>query len=120
LPTGLKALQPVASTGGLDRRGASGNRDGGCDARHHRQMSCKAGLSPTSTEHPRHRQTPKRGRTRVCNEAIQALRLHVERTCAWEDQFKRLRLRFERMQPRHDGIKLMASTLSNLRAFCDI
>jgi hypothetical protein len=55
---------------------------------------------------------------RFFNAAIHALRMHVERTCAWEDTFKRLLLRFERIQQRHYGMKLMAYTLINLRAFC--
>jgi len=37
---------------------------------------------------------------------------------AWEDKFKRLLLRFERIQQRHYGMKLMVYTLINLRAFC--
>jgi transposase len=52
------------------------------------------------------------------NAAIHALRMRVERTFAWEDKFKRLLLRFERIQQRHYGMKLMAYTLINLRAFC--
>jgi hypothetical protein len=46
------------------------------------------------------------------------LRMRVERTFAWEDKFKRLLLRFERIQQRHYGMKLLAYTLINLRAFC--
>jgi hypothetical protein len=42
----------------------------------------------------------------------------VERTFAWEDKFKRLLLRFERIQQRHYGMKLLAYTLINLREFC--
>ena len=47
-----------------------------------------------------------------------ALRERVGRTFAWEDKFKRLLLRFEYIQQRHYGIKLMAYTLINLRRFC--
>src|SRR5438132_4671840 len=36
-----------------------------------------------------------------------ALRMRVERTFAWEDKFKRLLLRFERIQQRHYGMKLL-------------
>ena len=43
----------------------------------------------------------------------------VERTFAWEDKFKRLLLRFEHIQQRHYGMKLMAYTLINLRRFCN-
>ena len=48
---------------------------------------------------------------------IYALRTRVDRTFAWEDKFKRLLLRFEHMQQRHVGMKLLAYTLINLREF---
>jgi transposase len=54
----------------------------------------------------------------IVDAAIRTLRAQVERTFAWEDTFKRLLLRFERIQQRHYGMKLMAYTLINLRAFC--
>jgi hypothetical protein len=75
-------------------------------------------LIPNIKENPRNRKDTKRGRKRLFNEAIHALRRRVERTFAWEDKFKRLLLRFERIQQRHYGLKLMAYTLINLRAFC--
>jgi transposase len=71
-------------------------------------------------ENPRNRKRPKRGRKRWFNAAIHALRMRVERTFAWEDKFKRLLLRFERIQQRHYGMKLLAYTLINLRAFCGV
>src|SRR5205807_5635671 len=84
---------------------------------HNRTCMFNAGLIPNIKENPRNRKTPKRGRTRRFNEAIHALRMRVERTFAWEDTFKRLLLRFERIQQRHYGMKLMAYTLINLRGF---
>jgi hypothetical protein len=120
LPQGLQALKQVAKEVGVDLRGAYVNLDGGFDSRHNRKMIFNAGMIPNIKENPRHRKTPKRGRKRFFNEAIHALRMHVERTFAWEDQFKRLLLRFERIQHRHYGMKLMAYTLINLRAFCGI
>jgi hypothetical protein len=52
---------------------------------------------------------------------MHALRIRVERTFAWEDKFKRLLLRFEHIQQRHYyGMKVMAYTLINLRAFCGV
>jgi hypothetical protein len=53
-------------------------------------------------------------------EAIHALGMRVEWTCAWEDKFKRLLLRVERIQQRHYGMKVMAYTLINVRVFCGI
>ena len=64
--------------------------------------------------------TTKRGRKRLFNAAVHTLRMRVVRTCAWEDKFKRLLLRFERIQHRHYGMKLLAYTLINLRAFCGV
>jgi hypothetical protein len=120
LPQGLKALKQVAKAVGVDLRGAYINLDGGFDSRHNRKMIFNAGMIPNIIENPRHRKTPKRGRKRFFNEAIHALRMHVERTFAWEDKFKRLLLRFERIQQRHYGMKLIAYTLINLREFCGI
>ena len=117
LPQGLKALKQVAKEVRVDLRGAYVNLDGGFDSRHNRKMIFNAGMIPNIKENPRHRKTTKRGRKRFFNEAIHALRMHVERTFAWEDKFKRLLLRFERMQQRHYGMKLMAYTLINLREF---
>jgi hypothetical protein len=44
--------------------------------------------------------------------------MRVEWTLAWEDKCKRLLLRLERIQQWHYGMKVRASTLSNLRKFC--
>jgi hypothetical protein len=118
LPEGLKALKQVAKEVGLDLRGAYLNLDGGFDSLANRKCIFNAGLIPNIPENPRNRKRPKRGRKRRFNAALHALRLCVERTFAWEDKFKRLLLRFERLQQRHYGMKLMAYTLINLRAFC--
>jgi hypothetical protein len=120
LPQGLHALKQVAKEVGVDLRGAYLNLDGGFDSRHNRKCIFNAGLIPNIPENPRNRQHPKRGRKRLFNAAIHALRMRVERTFAWEDKFKRLLLRFERIQQRHYGMKLMAYTLINLRGFCGV
>ena len=118
LPQSLKALKQVAKEVGLDLRGALLNLDGGFDSTHNRKMIFNAGLIPNIPENLRNRKRPKRGRKRLFNAAIHALRLRVERTFAWEDKFKRLLLRFERLQQWHYGMKVLAYTLINLRAFC--
>src|SRR5712691_4045754 len=113
LPQGLKALKQVAKQVGLELRDAYLHLDGGFDSAHNRKCIFNAGLIPNITENPRNRKTTKRGRKRFFNEAMHALRMHVERTFAWEDKFKRLLLRFERIQQRHYGMKLLAYTLIN-------
>jgi hypothetical protein len=118
LPEGLQALKKVAKEVGLALRGAYLNLDGGFDSARNRKCIFNAGLIPNLPENPRNRKRTKRGRKRLFNAAIHALRMRVERTFAWEDKFKRLLLRFELIQHRHYGMKLLAYTLINLRAFC--
>src|ERR671922_1563522 len=103
LPQGLNALKQVAKEVGLDLKGAYLNLDGGFDSARNRKCIFHAGLIPNIKENPRNRKTTKRGRKRLFNEAIHALRMRVERTFAWEDKCKRLLLRFERIQQRHYG-----------------
>jgi transposase len=118
LPDGLNALKRVAKTIGLDLRGAYLNLDVGFDSTHNRQCIFNTGMIPNIQENPRNRKRTKRGRKRFFNAAIHALRTRVDRTFAWEGKFKRLLLRFEHMQPRHFGMKLIAYTLINVREFC--
>ena len=120
LPQGLNALKQVAKEVGLDLEGAYLNLDGGFDSTRNRKCIFNAGLIPNIPENPRNRKRPKRGRKRLFNAAIHAFRLRVERTFAWEDKFKRLLLRFERLQQRHYAMKVLAYTLINLRAFCGV
>jgi transposase len=118
LPQGLKALQQVAKQVGADLRGASLNLDGGYDSARNRQGIFNAGLIPNITENPRKRKTTKRGRTRLFDAAIHALRMRGERTFAWEHKCKQVLLRFERIQQRHYGMKLLTYTIIHLREFC--
>src|SRR6266581_1713826 len=118
LPEGLKALKRVAKRTDLVLEGAYLNLDGGFDSKANRKAIFNAGLIPNIQENPRNRKTTKRGRKRWFNAVIHALRERVERTFAWEDKFKRLLLRFEYIQQRHYGMKLLAYTLINVRRFC--
>src|SRR5262245_58028161 len=118
LPDGLKALKKVAQAVNLDLRGSEVNLDAGFDSTYNRQCMFNAGMIPNITEHPRNRKRTKRGRKRFFNEAIHALRARVDRTFAWEDKFQRLLLRFEYIQRRPYGMKLLAYTLINVREFC--
>jgi hypothetical protein len=118
LPKGLKALKRVAKTVGLDLGGAYLNLDAGFDSTHNRKCIFNTGMIPNITKNLRNRKRTKRGRKRLFNAAIHALRTRVDQTYAWEDTFKRLLLRFEHLQQRHFGMKLMAYTLINVREFC--
>jgi Transposase DDE domain len=118
LRAGLKGLKRMAKCAGLALGGAYHNLDGGFDSQANRKAIFNAGMIPNIKENPRNRKRPKRGRKRWFNAAMHALRERVERTFAWEDKCKRLLLRFEPIQQRHYGMKLMAYTLINVRRFC--
>ena len=44
----------------------------------------------------------------------------IERVFAWEDKFRRLLLRFERISDVHYAFKTLAYTMINLRHYCQI
>lgn len=70
-------------------------------------------------ENTRNRKQNKRGRKRLYDDVIFQERFFtVERVFAWEDKFKRLLLRFEKISLHHSGMKLIAYTMINLRHFC--
>ena len=61
----------------------------------------------------------KRGRKQRFDEAIFEERFRtIERVFAWEDKFRRLLLRFERISQMHYALKTLAYTMINLRQYC--
>jgi hypothetical protein len=86
-PEGLQALKEVAKEVGRDLRGAYVKLDGDFDSAHNRQCMFHAGMLPNIPENPRNRQGTKRVRKRLFNAVIQALRMRVERTFAWDDKY---------------------------------
>lgn len=118
LPQGLKDLCRIARAAGLRLKGAVLNLDAGFDSAHNRKTIFNHGMTPNINENPRNRKTPKPGRKRFFDKTLYALRFTIERVFAWEDKFKRVVLRYETIQQRHLGFKLIAFTLVNLREFC--
>jgi transposase len=93
--------------------------DSAYDSFANRKKIFNAGMIPNIKENPRNRKKTKRGRKRTYNAEIFEERFRtVERVFAWEDKFKRLLLRFERISFHHFGLKLLAYTMINLRHFC--
>ena len=59
------------------------------------------------------------GRKPLINPDIFAERLQtIERVFAWEDKFRRLLIRFDRLSKLHYAFKTLAYTMINLRHFC--
>lgn len=93
--------------------------DGVYDCRANRKAIFNRGMIPNIKENLRGRKTPKPGRKRFFVTAIFKERFRtIERVFGWEDKFKRLLLRFERISELHYALKSIAYAMINLRHFC--
>ena len=73
----------------------------------------------TSSRIPETGQSTKRGRKPFFDVAIFKERFNtIERVFGWEDKFRRLLLRFERLSELHYAFKSLAYAMINLRHFC--
>ena len=118
LPESLRYLSSMSRNIGFSLKGSIINLDGGFDSKKNRKAVFNRGMVPNVPENKRNRKKPKPGPKRMFDAAAHELRLVVERKFAWEDKFKRLLLRFERIQSRHLSFRMIAYALINLRRFC--
>ncbi|CAE6844374.1 hypothetical protein R75461_07174 [Paraburkholderia nemoris] len=99
--------------------GAIVSLDGVYDCRANRKAIFNRGMTPNINPNPRGRKTPKRGRKPLFDPVIFDERFStIERVFAWEDKFRRLLLRFERISLVHYAFKMLAYTMINLRHYC--
>ena len=115
----LPQLAQTARAIGLDLRGTIVSLDGVYDCRANRKAIFNRGMKPNINPNPRGRKIPKRGRKPLFDPAIFDERFRtIERVFAWEDKFRRLLLRFERLSYLHYAFKTLAYTMINLRHCC--
>jgi hypothetical protein len=115
----LTALTAIAKAIGLDLQGSIVSFDGVYDSKANRKAIFNRGLVPNIPENRRGRKKTKRGRKRLFDGDISQERFcTIERVFAWEDKFRRLLLRFERISSLHYALKTLAYTMINLRHFC--
>jgi hypothetical protein len=106
---------------GIDLSGTIVSLDGVYDCRVNRKAIFNRGMVPNINPNPRGRKQPKRGRKPIFEAAIFKERFRtIERVFAWEDKFRRLLLRFERISGLHYAFKTLAYTMINLRHYCQI
>jgi hypothetical protein len=121
------ALDPVldergrrrfAATISLDLRGTIVSLDGVYDCPRNRKAIFNRDMVPNINLNPRGRKFMKRGRRPIFDEAIFQERFYtIERVFGWEDKFRRLLLRFERLSHLHYAFKSLACAMINLRHF---
>jgi transposase len=115
----LPRLTQMAYAIGMDLQGSTVSLDGVYDCRANRKAIFNRGMVPNIPENARGRKAPKRGRKQRFDPAIFEERFRtIERVFAWEDKFRRLLLRFERISDVHYAFKTLAYTMINLRHYC--
>jgi transposase len=119
LQEALPQVTRIAQAVGLDLKGTVVSLDGVYDCRKNRKAIFNRSMIPNINANPRGRNIPKRGRKPLFSRAIFKERFHtIERVFGWEDKFRRLLLRFERLSQLHYAFKTIAYTIINLRHFC--
>jgi transposase len=116
LKDGLQTLFKDMRKRELLRVGAYFNGDSAFDTKDARKVCFNHGLIPNIAENKRNRKKPKRGRKRLFNEQIYKKRFGTERTWVWVDKFKRLLIRFERIDDYFFGFHCIAFAMINLRS----
>ena len=115
----LPEVMRIAREVGIDLQGSIVSLDGVYDCRRNRKAIFNRGMIPNINPNPRGRRQPKRGRKPLFAPAIFDERFYtIERVFAWEDKFRRLLLRFDRLSQVHHAFKTLAYTLINLRHYC--
>ncbi len=119
LKEALPQVTRIAKKVGLDLNKTIVSLDGIYDSRSNRKAIFNRGMIPNIPANPRGRKTPKRGRKPIFDLAIFQERFYtIERVFAWEDKFRRLLMRFERISKLHYALKTLAYTMISLRHFC--
>ena len=115
----LPKLTHIARAIGLDIQGSIVSLDGVYDCRQNRKAIFNRGMTPNINPNPRGRKNTKRGRKPLFNPDIFKERFNtIERVFGWEDKFRHLLLRFDRISQLHYAFKTLAYTMINLRHFC--
>ena len=100
---------------GIRLTGTFFNADSAFDTRDARKVCFNHGLIPNMDENKRNQKRVKRGRKRLFNPTIYKQRFSSERTFAWIDKFRALRLRDDRKDSHFLGGHHIAFALINLR-----
>jgi transposase len=115
----LPVVTRVARSVGIDLQGTIVSLDGVYDCRRNRKAIFNRGMIPNINANPRGRKVTKRGHKPLFRADIFKERFDtIERVFGWEDKFRRLLLRFERISQLHYAFKTLTYTMINLRHFC--
>jgi transposase len=115
----LPEVMRIARNVGMNLEGSIVSLDGVYDCWANRKAIFNRGIIPNINPNVRVRKQPKRGRKPLFDPAIFEERFQtIERVFAWEDKFRRLLLRLDRLSQLHCAFKTLAYTMINLRHYC--
>ncbi len=98
----LPEVTRIGGSIGLDLRGTIVSLDGVYDCPRNRKAILNRGMVPNINPNPRNRESTKRGRkTFFCAGIVKERFNAIERVFRWEDKFRHLLLRFERLSELH-------------------
>lgn len=116
-PDSIDGLTDFASLISLDLSGSYVTLDSGFDSEHNKWLIRSHDMIPVIK--PNRRGTKDETRLEQMyadfNEPIYKKRFTIERTFAWQDTYRRLVIRYERLEATHTGFKYLAYAVMNLR-----
>src|ERR1700684_2760083 len=114
LRAALPNVMRMARSAGLDFQGTIVSLDGVYDCSRNRKAIFNRSMVPNIYPNPRNRPSTKRGRKQILDATIFKKRFNtIERVFVWEDKFRLLLLRFERLSEFHYRFKSLAHAMIN-------
>lgn len=116
-PESIDGLTDFASLISLDLQGSYLTLDSGFDSEHNKWLIRSHEMIPVIKPNRRGTKDETKLETMYAdfNEQIYKQRFTIERTFAWQDTYRRLVTRYERLEETHTGFKYLAYAVMNLR-----
>lgn len=118
-PDSFKKLVDTAATLSRPLEGVPLTLDSGFDSTRNARLIAEAGMIPVIKPNFRNTKNKKliQKRTRAFkkHESTYRLRHTVERGFAWEDKYRKLVIRYERLEATFEGFRYLAATMINFR-----
>lgn len=119
LPDSIDELTDFASLIGLDLADSYLTLDSGFDSDCNKRLIRSHDMIPVIKPNRRGTKDEKKIEAMYedFNEPIYKQRFTIERTFAWQDTYRKLVIRYEKLEATHTGFKYLAYAIMNLRAF---
>ena len=118
-PDGIDKLTDFASLIGMDLADSYFTLDSGFDSYYNKWIIKYHGMKPVIK--PNRRGTKDETKLEIMykyfNEQIYKQRFTIERIFAWQDTYRKLVTRYEKLESTHTGFKYLAYAVMNLRVF---